>query len=60
MKNSCLVLGILLLTAACSSTMSKVNQGSSDVARDSSIFESAAGSIERALATEKRIEEKMK
>ncbi len=60
MKMSCLVLGILLLATSCSSTMTKVNDGSSEVARDSSLFESAAGSIERAIATEKRIEEKVK
>lgn len=51
---SLILLGTLLLTGACSS----MNQVASDVARDASMVESTAGSIDRAIATGERVEKR--
>ncbi len=51
------VLAVFGLLASCS-TMSKMDQASSDMASGAYKVENAANSIDRAIATEKRIETK--
>lgn len=47
-----------LLLTACSSATSRVNQGAADVSYGVNAVENAASTVDRAIATEKRIRER--
>lgn len=51
-----IALSILVLTAACSSAANKMNQASSEVSYGAGAIENASNTVDRAIATEKRIE----
>lgn len=53
-----LIAALVTLTVSCSSTISKVNQASSEVSNGASALENVSNTVDRAIATEKRIEEK--
>lgn len=48
----------LIVITACSSTTNKVNKGASDVSYGVGAIENAANTVDRAIATEKRIRER--
>lgn len=58
MLNSILILLTLILFTACASTTKKVNDGSYEVSSGISALENAASTVDRAIATEKRIRER--
>ncbi|MFL5785998.1 MAG: hypothetical protein ACJ76H_15370 [Bacteriovoracaceae bacterium] len=51
-----LVLSVLAFLASCSSATSKMNQASSDVSYGAGAVENVSNTIDRTIATEKRIE----
>lgn len=57
MKSLFLLIGLISITA-CSSARDRVNKGASDISYGAGAVENAANSVDRAIATEKRIRER--
>jgi hypothetical protein len=60
MKKSILMFVAILFVAGACSTASKINEGSAEIATNAGMLENAAYNIDRAIATEKRLEERFK
>ncbi len=58
MKKQLSLLLLLSLITACASTVTKVNERTSDVSSGINALENAANTVDRAIATEKRIRER--
>lgn len=58
MFKSLIMLSALLVFTACSTATKRVNEGSYEVSSGVSALENAANTVDRAIATEKRIRER--